>query len=87
MGVVDVLPVRDSGRDSKLVALRKCPERAEFDELEDGRGELLVFTEHHDTLNHLREHLDSSSTVSPEVRRPGSNKINTLGGDSGRRCL
>ena len=31
--------------------------------------------------------LDSSSTVSPEVRRPGSNKINTLGGDSGRRCL
>ena len=31
--------------------------------------------------------LDSSSTVSPEIRRPGSNKINTLGGDSGRRCL
>ena len=30
---------------------------------------------------------DSSSTVSPEVRRPGSNKIKTLGGDSGRRCL
>ena len=25
--------------------------------------------------------LDSSSTVSPEVRRPGSNKIMTLGGD------
>ena len=31
--------------------------------------------------------LVSSSTVSPEVRRPGSNKIKTLGGDSGRRCL
>ena len=52
-------PVRDSGRDSKLIALRKCAERAEFDELEDGRGGLLVFTEHHDTLNHLREHLES----------------------------
>ena len=25
--------------------------------------------------------LNSSSTVSPEVRRPGSNKIMTLGGD------
>ena len=30
---------------------------------------------------------DSSSTVSPEVRRPESNKIKTLGGDSSRRCL
>ena len=30
---------------------------------------------------------NSSSTVSPEVRRPGSNKIKTLGGDSGLRCL
>ena len=29
----------------------------------------------------------SSSTVSPEIRRPGSNKIKTLGGDSGHRCL
>ena len=30
---------------------------------------------------------DSSSTVSPEVRRPGFNKIKTLGGDSGCCCL
>ena len=51
--------VRNSGRDSKLVALRECLERAEFDELKDGRGKLLVFTEHRDTLNHLREHLES----------------------------
>ena len=51
--------VRDSGRDSKLVALRECLERAEFDELKDGRGKLLIFTEHRDTLNHLREHLES----------------------------
>ena len=51
--------VRDAGRDSKLVALRECLERAEFDELQDGRGKLLIFTEHRDTLNHLREHLTS----------------------------
>ena len=51
--------VRESGRDSKLIALRECLERAEFDELKDGRGKLLVFTEHRDTLKHLREHLES----------------------------
>ena len=39
------------------------------------------------TPGELAREFDSSSTVSPEVRRPGSNKINTLGGDSGRRCL
>ena len=51
--------VREGGRDSKLVALRQCLERAEFEELKDGRGKLLVFTEHRDTLNHLRDHLES----------------------------
>ena len=51
--------VRDSGRDSKLVALRECLTRAEFNELKDGRGKLLIFTEHRDTLNHLQEHLAS----------------------------
>ncbi len=50
--------VRQSGRDSKLVALRDCRKQAEFQELQDGRGKLLVFTEHRDTLTHLREHLD-----------------------------
>ena len=34
-----------------------------------------------------RHESSSSSTVSPEIRRPGSNKIKTLGGDSGHRCL
>jgi superfamily II DNA/RNA helicase len=33
--------------------------KAEFHELKDGRGKLLVFTEHRDTLNHLREHLEA----------------------------
>ena len=51
--------VRESGRDSKLVALRECVQRAEFDELKDGRGKLLIFTEHRDTLNYLREHLET----------------------------
>ena len=51
--------VRESGRDSKLVTLRECVQRAEFDDLKDGRGKLLIFTEHRDTLNHLREHLET----------------------------
>jgi hypothetical protein len=32
-------------------------ERAEFKELKDGRGKLLIFTEHRDTLNYLCEQL------------------------------
>jgi superfamily II DNA or RNA helicase len=49
--------VRDQARDSKLAALRECLEGAQFAELRDGRGKLIIFTEHRDTLNHLREHL------------------------------
>jgi hypothetical protein len=49
--------VRDHGSDSKLAALRACLDRAEFKELEGGRGKLLVFTEHRDTLNYLCERL------------------------------
>jgi len=48
----------DEGTDSKLSALRACLARAEFKELNDGRGKLLIFTEHRDTLNHLKHHLD-----------------------------
>ena len=51
--------VRESGRDSKLVALRECVQRSEFEELKDGRGKLLLFTEHRDTLDYLREHLQA----------------------------
>ena len=51
--------VREDGRDSKLIALRECLERAEFEDLKDGRGKLLIFTEHRDTLNHLRDHLET----------------------------
>ena len=49
---------RESDRDSKLIALRECLQRSEFDDLKDGRGKLLIFTEHRDTLNYLRERLE-----------------------------
>ncbi len=41
--------VRESGNDSKLSALRECLSKAQFAELKDGRGKLLIFTEHRDT--------------------------------------
>ena len=49
--------VRDHASDSKLAALKECLEKAEFRELKDGRGKLLVFTEHRDTLTYLCEKL------------------------------
>jgi superfamily II DNA/RNA helicase len=42
----------------KLTALRDCLAKAEFNEPKDGRGRLLIFTEHRDTLNHLLDHLN-----------------------------
>jgi len=50
--------VRDSAPDSKLRALRECLNQAQFNELADGRGKLLIFTEHRDTLTYLRQHLE-----------------------------
>jgi len=49
--------VRDQAVDSKLGALKDCLARSEFKELVDGRGKLLIFTEHRDTLHHLRHNL------------------------------
>jgi superfamily II DNA or RNA helicase len=49
--------VRDHAPDSKLAALRACLTRAQFSELEEGHGKLLIFTEHRDTLAYLRQHL------------------------------
>jgi superfamily II DNA or RNA helicase len=49
--------VREAANDSKLKALKLCLARAQFAELKDGRGKLLLFTEHRDTLNYVREHL------------------------------
>jgi len=50
--------VREHAPDSKLATLRETLAHAQFTELRDGRGKLLIFTEHRDTLAHLREHLD-----------------------------
>ncbi|MDG9711664.1 helicase-related protein [Streptomyces sp. DH10] len=55
--VVHADRVRHLGDERKLVALRECLKRAEFDELKDGRGKLLIFTEHRDTLDYLEEDL------------------------------
>ncbi|MFB3779573.1 MAG: DEAD/DEAH box helicase, partial [Bryobacteraceae bacterium] len=49
--------VREAAADSKLQALKSCLARAEFDQLKDGRGKLLLFTEHRDTLTYVQEHL------------------------------
>lgn len=49
--------VREAANDSKLKALKLCLDRAQFAELKDGRGKLLLFTEHRDTLNYVKEHL------------------------------
>ncbi|CEP66431.1 SNF2-related [Moorella glycerini] len=56
--LVQARRVRDHAADSKLAALRECLNGAEFRELNDGRGKLLIFTEHRDTLNYLCEHLE-----------------------------
>ena len=50
--------VSDNAGDSKVSALRECLKKAEFDELKDGRGKLLIFTEHRDTLEYLRKNLE-----------------------------
>ena len=59
--------VRDQGGDSKLTALQECLKRAEFHELTDGRGKLLIFTEHRDTLNHLRHHLEKWGYTTTQI--------------------
>jgi superfamily II DNA or RNA helicase len=59
--------VRDHANDSKLAALRECVGRAQFAELADGRGKLLIFTEHRDTLNHLKNNLEQWGYTTCEI--------------------
>jgi superfamily II DNA or RNA helicase len=48
----------EEGDERKLVALDSCLQRSELAELRDGRGKLLIFTEHRDTLEYLVRHLE-----------------------------
>jgi SNF2 family DNA or RNA helicase len=48
---------REAGDESKLKALKRCLARAEFGELKDGRGKLLIFTEYRATQDYLVKHL------------------------------
>ncbi|MGC8732214.1 MAG: DEAD/DEAH box helicase, partial [Halothiobacillaceae bacterium] len=50
--------VRENANDSKLAALKKCLGEAQFIDLKDGRGKLLIFTEHRDTLDYVRDRLE-----------------------------
>lgn len=59
--------VRELERESKLSALEQCLKGAQFDELRDGRGKLLIFTEHRDTLSHLRSHLEKWGYSTSEI--------------------
>jgi len=59
--------VQDLERDSKLAALKKCLQEAQFAELRDGRGKLLIFTEHRDTLTYVREHLERWGFTTCEI--------------------
>lgn len=55
------------GTDSKLSALKDCLENVEFNELKDGRGKLIIFTEHRDTLNYINEHLEKWGYTTVEI--------------------
>ncbi len=57
--VAETARVMGLGEERKLGALRACLARAELAELRDGRGKLLIFTEHRDTLEHLVRHLEA----------------------------
>jgi superfamily II DNA or RNA helicase len=59
--------VRGQAIDSKLSALGQCLRQAQFTELQDGRGKLLVFTEHRDTLTYLKGHLEGWDYTTCEI--------------------
>ncbi|MGC8623937.1 MAG: helicase-related protein [Phycisphaerae bacterium] len=60
--------VREAANDSKLRNLKECLARSTFAELKDGRGKLLLFTEHRDTLNYIKEHLERWGYTTCEIR-------------------
>src|SRR6266700_3530026 len=73
--VKEAATVMASGEESKLKALRTCMEGSQFHELADGRGKLLIFTEHRDTLEYLRGHLQQWGYTTCEIHG-GMNAVN-----------
>ncbi|MBI3818877.1 MAG: DUF3883 domain-containing protein [Planctomycetes bacterium] len=77
--------VKDRASDTKLAALRDCLAAAEFKELQDGRGKLLIFTEHRDTLKYIREQLEKwgystceiHGGMNPRERKAAQEKFRT----------
>ena len=55
------------GTETKLTKLKECLARAEFNELKDGRGKLLIFTEHRDTLEYLKQNLTEWGYTTCEI--------------------
>jgi len=77
--------VKEHSPDSKLAALKECLSFSEFSALKDGRGKLIIFTEHRDTLNHLKEHLEKwgystceiHGGMNPHQRKEAQEKFRT----------
>jgi len=65
--VQEAATVMTLDEESKLKALRSCLENVQFRELTDGRGKLLIFTEHRDTLEYLRRHLQQWGYTTCEI--------------------
>lgn len=57
----------ETGTEMKLNKLKECLKRAEFSELEGGKGKLLLFTEHRDTLNYLKQNLEAWGYTTCEI--------------------
>lgn len=56
-----------TGTEAKLNELKEKLQEAQFAELKDGRGKLLIFTEHRDTLNYLKENLEKWGYTTCEI--------------------
>jgi superfamily II DNA or RNA helicase len=77
--------VKDRAADSKLTALKECLTYSQFSDLKDGRGKLMIFTEHRDTLRHIKEHLEEwrystceiHGGMNPHQRKEAQEKFRT----------
>ncbi len=56
-----------TGTEAKLNELKAKLQESQFSELKDGRGKLLIFTEHRDTLNYLKENLEKWGYTTCEI--------------------